>query len=315
MDRHLRHIARETHTPAADMKIALDAGGLRTGAATAAIRTRVHARGGQCTWAAASARLDAADGSIARYLNERNVGNRRRVTAKRLGRGSVTERTKYQIERLTSEEWPAQLLSQYGGRYSGETSYIVTPVGPTSTLLAETVTGRGEQYTKSSRWHKTDATHNYRLSLTRLLTSRRLGLPTRIDGHIVVAASTVRPQVYAVTLIKRVGKQVVCRQMYASDQGGGMWHLARTERGAVTALHRSRQETRARTDGLVTGGQCREWGWCRDGIRAWCAHHRITRDITGRLRRGVSSGALKRLIERHGGPRDSYERHLVAGGV
>jgi len=309
MDRHLRHIARETHTPAADMQIALDAGGRRTGAATAAIRTRVHARGGQCTWAAASARLDAADRSIARYLRERNVGDRRRVTAKRLGRGSVTERTTYQIERLLALAPP----SQYGGRYSGETRYTVTPVSPGVPISSETVTDRGERYTKSSRWYKTDATHNYRLSLTRLLTSRRLGLPTRIDGHIVVAASTVRPQVYAVTLIQRVGKQVVCRQMYASDQGGGMWHLARTERGAVTALHRSRQETRARTDGLVTGGQCREWGWCRDGIRAWCAHHRITRDITGRLRRGVSSGALKRLIERHGGPRDSYERRLVAG--
>jgi hypothetical protein len=308
MDRHLRHIARATHTPAADMTIALDAGGVQTGAATTAIRKRVHARGGQCTWAAARERLDAADRSIVRYLRERKIGDLRRVTAKTLGRGSVAERTRYQIERLFVTP-----LSQYGGRYSGETSCTVTPVGPTGRISAESVTQEGERYTQSSRWHKTDATHHYRLSLTRLIRARRLGIPPRIDGHIVVAAVRVRPQVYHVTLIQRVGKQVVCRKMHASDQGGGMWHLANTERGAVTALHRSREDQSARIDGRVTGQLCREWGWCRDGIRSWCAHHRITRDITGRLRRGVKSGALERLIERHGGPRDVYERRLVGG--
>jgi len=258
------------------------------------------------TWAAADVRYVAASAVLAVYHGERLTGDKRRRIASLPAPLTVAERKAHQLRRLVGSDAP-------GGDYSGVTSWRIKPVSP-GEVGAYTTTSTGEQY--PGRGHvnfRTDAVHVMHLSLTTLLAARQTPVPRTVDGNLVVSAKLTRPDIYAVKVVTQIGKQVDLRPMFVADQGGGQWYLGKTERGAATALNRSRRRvSESEKADRINAEVIRSWGWCSDGALDWCRANGITRDVRRRMKRGVKSGALSRLIHRHGGPSGTYERRLVA---
>jgi len=222
---------------------------------------------------------------------------------------SVDERKTHQVRRLVYQHVNPEA-------YSGETSYQFSAAKTPGGISAETVTSAGEQYSRQVTYHRTNAIHRIRLSLTALAAARRTGVPASIDGNAVVSAVMVRDGIFELIVIRIVGKQISLAVRFSADQGDGQWHLAKTERGAVTALNRAKRHDAESAAGIISGRTVSGWGWCRDGVRQWCHLHGITRDVKRRLRRGASSRAIARLILRHGGAKTGYDRRLLtAAGI
>ena len=269
------------------------------------IRSRIIKRGGKCTVKTARSRFDSAAETVTVYHQQQQLGDHRREIAAIAPPLTVAERKAHQLRRLVGSDAP-------GGDYSGVTSWRIKPVSP-GEVGAYTTTSTGEQY--PGRGHvnfRTDAVHVMHLSLTTLLAARQTPVPRTVDGNLVVSAKLTRPDIYAVKVVTQIGKQVDLRPMFVADQGGGQWYLGKTERGAATALNRSRRVSESEKADRINAAVIRSWGWCSDGALDWCRANGITRDVRRRMKRGVKSGALSRLIHRHGGPSGTYERRLVA---
>jgi len=301
--RHIRHIAREASRgiAAADIEARVAAGTIA--GAVEEIRDRIQRRGGRCTVAAARERYEAAAQDAEQYLLEQELGAVRRQKARTDQPASIEARKVAQIRRL---------LDDVPGRwYSGETAWVVSSAAR-GTATAQTETELGDPYPGSGGYgNKTDATHRIRLSLSDLAAARRTGLPRSIDGWQVCAAKQIRAGIYSVSLIGESRKRVMPRPGFVAVQGHGRYHLAKTERGAVTALNRAARADEESREARIDAATVSRWGWCAGGVRRWCERHGIRRDISGRLRRGTASQALARLVKRHGGPADSYERRLM----
>jgi hypothetical protein len=312
---HIRHVARTSGAPLADLRAVLDEPSARR--AAGCIRDRIRGRGHSCTWREATVRVERAQAALRDWRYDHARGEARRRRARLAPPLSIDERTVRQIERLTS-------LASLGGSYSGSTDYSVVSVRHAEPSAARTDTSRGKRYSGTTAWCRTNAHHKYRLSLSRIVHAKRAGLPPSIDGCAVVggellagarwsawdnASVETSPTVYRVELLEPVRKRVRLRHAYVADQGGGWWHLANTLRGARTAWHLAQGSRRwAHGSTLITLARCRAWGWCAQGIRAWCQEHGITRRLS---RRTTTAAALARLIGRHGGPTSSYDQHLV----
>jgi len=311
--RHLRHVARTSGVPLADLRADIEETSERR--RQTRIRDRIIARGGVCTWHTARARVARARLAVQRYERERGVGDDRRQTATRPARMTEEARLRRQIVRLTNG------AVVVGGDYSGETSHAIFPVRAGAAISARTVTSAGDPY-PGDNYRRTNARHEYYLSLSQILEARRAGLPATIDGAVVVGGLRLDriPRIYAVVLLTRSRKQARLRHCYVADQGDGWWHVAATERGARTAWGRAHRRLTAalsaqidcgdlERDMPITIARCRTWGWCAAGIRSWCAAHGVTRTLT---RRQTTPRALARLVQRHGGPDNAYDRHLIA---
>ena len=289
---HLRHLARTHKCTLRALRARVEHSTIAAGVASIQGPTRKAAR----------AEYDAAEAAHDTY--QRHVRKHlRRVAARETVDMTIAYRKKRMVWRAIGCDW--------GGEYSGDTgrAVVLCASGESS---ARTVTSRGEQYSSRCTYHMTDAVHVVHASLHDIYTARSMGLPARIDGQPVLAAELVRPGIYRVRLLATVGKQVDVQTRYAANQGAGRWHVAQTERGAVTAINRALRADEAARQGIITAQQCREWGWCAAGIRAWIARRGIRRDVARRMRDGVDSRALARLIARQGGPQTSYDRRLMA---
>jgi len=297
-NKHVRHLCRTHKTPLADVLAVISTNNKKD--AMSSIRKRVL-----CTWAAAEVRYFKANAVLDVLRKEVRVGDKRRKIARQPDPLTIAERKAHQLRRLVGSDAP-------GGDYSGVTSWHIKPVSPED-VESYTTTSTGEQYT--GRGHinfRTDARHVMHLSLTTIIAARRTPVPRLVDNNFVVSAKLTRPDIYAVKVVTQIGKQVELRPMFAADQGGGQWYLGKTERGAVTALNRSRRVSESEKADRINAEVIRSWGWCSDGALDWCRANGITRDVRRRMKRGVKSGALSRLIHRHGGPSGTYERRLVA---
>ena len=296
---HEKWIAKKHRIALADFQTAL-AECRTTG--TQSIRTRVLARGGRCTIRKAQQRYDKALAAAAQYCQEHEKGEQRRQLASVRPSLTIDQRRVRQIKRLLPF-WP-------GKRYSGDTVWRVRHCDA-GVQSADTDTSQGDQYSRGCTYKRTDAHHKMHINLSDLIAARRTPVPLTVDGWMVVRAKQVRDSIFEVTLIGTKGKSATDRQGFVAIQQAGRAHLAKTERGAVTALNRDMRrwdEDRLRR---IDASIVRSWGWCAAGVRQWCVRHGIRRRLEQRLRRGADSKAIARLIARHGGPRDSYERRLI----
>ena len=298
--RHISHSAKVARAPVRD---ALDAYNTLTVAdGVAAIRTRTG-----CTVKTARERLDAARAVVDTVHADQRRGEKRRANAVTAGVLSIDDRKSLAIRSMMYGLGGAGLPGEH---YSGDTLWRVIPVGRPD-VGASTLTTSGDQYSRRCTYRRTDATHRLKICLSDLVAARRTPVPASIDGEIVIRAQSIRENVYQITTIGTKGKEVELRHRFAADQGAGQWYLGKTERGAVTALNRSVRQRESVRLGKVNAATCRGWGWCSAGIRQWCDRHGITRNVAARLRDGATSKAIARLIGKHGGPVNGYERRLI----
>lgn len=334
--KHLRHYAKSVSIRLGDLRAVLDnfhlelptlrghheSGRFHVSARVAAktIRDRAMKRGGRCTHDESRRRAEAARDELNRpggYLDQRSKWQNRRDFRERWHRGAdqaiggcaefpalpLGRRKERMANSLRARCWP-------GGYYSGETDWELHMCSQDQLGDASTVLEDGGDYSRSCPYSRTDATHHIYICLSHLIAAHRCGW-TAIDGDLVTAAKEVRRDIWEVRLLTTVGKRAVARTRYAARQGDGQVHLARTVRGAVTALNRAARVDAEERLGQITGDVCRRWGWCASGVRIWCERHGIKRNTASRIRRGAKSHALARLIEKHGGASSAYERRIV----
>jgi hypothetical protein len=301
LTKHISYAAKMNGVPVWDVRIAYES---RTKTeAIAAIRNRA-----KCTFRQAGERFAAAQEVVLAVRAQRSKGYCRRKNAEIAPSQSVYERKTNAIRRIIGGALP-------GEHYSGETVWKISAV-PRTEVSAKTTTSSGEQYSRRVTWHKRDAVHWLNICFGDLVAARRTPVPASIDQELVIRAQQVRPDIYELTTIGTKGKAVDLRHRYAANQGGGQWHLAKTERGAVIALNRSIRQAETERLGKINATTCQNWGWCAVGIKQWCVRHGIRRNLASRLRKGAKSTAIARLIAKHGGPRDAYERRLLmAAGI
>lgn len=319
---HVRHVCRTHKVAQADFLAVTSTttnGMFSKRDAVAAIRDRINARrNGCCTLKRAMERYDLADRAVTEWADQRNVGRERRAWRQIAPRLTVEQRKVRQIKRILG----GMRRTANGGcahfrppAHSGDVTRIFESV-PTGNASAETVTSRGEQYSRRCTYHRWDATHTIRASLVDLLNVHRSPVPELVDGLLVLqVADTDREGVYKIKAIEIVGKRLRCVIKHVADQGDGQWHVAKTLSGAVIARNRAARVAESERVGMIDAAVLRSWGWCRAGIMLWCKRHNITRGGASttktRIAAGAKSAALARLILRHGGPMDSYERRLV----
>jgi len=304
---HIRHTAQRAGVAIADLSVIASSGG-GVAQTLAAMRDNLKRRGIESTIAQARERIEAARPALEQMANDIARGNNRRSRTARKPDLTLTQRTVRQINRLMN--------AIPGERYSGKTTWTCRPIRRGESPTAQTEKSYGEQYSSRCKYSKTDANHAYSVSLSDLIAARATGLPAAIDGWQVVRAKQSRAGIYEVSLLGSARNQARARIAFAADQGAGRWHLAETERGAITALNRSLRADEASLAARINSALCRAWGWCADGVRQWCERHGIRRAVSARIGRGAKSTAIARLIRRHGGPADSYELRLLrAAGV
>jgi len=296
--RHLKRLAAIHKVAIADIRLAIK---------RETISDRVQAirdRRKKTTIKQARALLGGIDAAAEQYREEHEIGRRRRGLSRvdPTDPTDPTDRRLHQARRLLGTSQPA------GAGYSGDTRWIISLTdGPTT---AKTTTDSGERYSGRAReYAKTDAEHTISVNLSDLWAARQV-LPDDIDGCLIVRAKQVRERVYAVRLLRTVRQRADYADMYVADQGDGRYHLAKTERGAVTALNRAQRADDASRADRISAAVTRRWGWCAAGVRQWCDRHNVRRDIRRRLRDGARSAAIARLIAKHGGPCDAYERRI-----
>jgi len=297
MNRHVKHLAKSHKIAAADLAAVIDLPTLA--AACAAIRKRTGKSA-----ADARKRYDAAIDAAAEYRKQARVGNIRRGKSAMPPALDLLARKIRQIDRI--------MPYKPGEYYSGKTSWTCVPIARGVTApYAATATEKGGQYYGRYHHRKTNAKHTYGVSLSDLVAARAAGIPARIDGWQVVRAKQVRADIFLVDLLGSTRNQATAKQCYAARQTNHQWYLCATERGAVVALNRDIRADEASRENRINAIICRAWGWCAEGMRQWCAKNGITRNLAARLRSGASSAALARLIRKHGGPSNGYEKRLV----
>jgi hypothetical protein len=297
--RHISHVAKQSKVPVRD---AWDAWAnmnctIKEGVDTIRFRAK-------CTVKVARKRYDAAMEIVDQVILERSIGKKRRYIAQLSPTETIQERKESAIKQLIGF---GHLPGSY---YSGDTSWEIEAV-PRNKVCAYTNTTEGDEYSRSCWYNKTNATHHLKICLVDLIAARRTSVPRYIDGELVIHAQQIRENIYELKTVTCKGKQIVARHRFAADQGGGQWYLGKTERGAVVALNRAKRQIEAVRLGKINAGVCQDWGWCAQGIKQWCLNHGIKRDLKKRLRQGTKSQAIAKLIEKHGGPKTSYERRLV----
>ena len=205
-----------------------------------------------------------------------------------------------------------------GGSYSGSTQRTIEYGEP----AARTVTSYGDRYSSRCTWSRTDAHHMYRASLSGLLRVRAAGLPINcpLDRAVIIDATHIRTEpegrIFAATVITEKNKSIELRDIVIADQGDGRIYFGKTERGCLMALRRSArsESTDPEIAGRVTQQKLsRRHGWCADGIREWCRHRGIHRDLQARLKKGTTRKALGRLLRKQNfTPATSYDNKVLA---
>jgi hypothetical protein len=300
---HAKHLSKKSNIPSSSIRIAAKyalEGGTQA-QAIADIRSGNHRRGGKMTFNKASERFCIALSVAREAKSDLLRGEKRREKRAGVTQGSTEDR----LNRAVNSLFPHR---GFGGDYSGTTTRTITYGEPS----VDTTQTCGDRYGGSSKYFQTNATHSISCTVSGLRSVIESGLPIWLgaDNAYLIQAAKTRPGIFKVLAVVAVGKQIRLRKMFIAQQEGGFFHLAKTERGAVTALNRSNQAPENER-GNINSSILRKWGWCREGTLNWCASHGITRNINARLRRGAKPLAIARLILRHGGPINSYEKRLI----
>lgn len=271
-----------------------------------AIRDANHKRGGAVTLKTARQRLDAAVPVAKQLLDDLEMGRWRQHRAA-VETPSLPERFAAQIAQRLRLHAP-------GGLYSGSTHWDFEHGSPD----AWTDTSQGDTYSGRCTYHRTNATHKIRATLSGLKRIADAGLPYSLprDDAVLLDVTTIRVEpegrVIAATIADGKGKAIRCRQVFIADQGDEQYHVAKTERAAITALRRAATANAPFVGPRVSATDLqKKLGWCGAGIRSWCAAHGIRRALSQRLVAGTSPQAVIRLVEKHGGPKDEYDRRLL----
>ena len=302
----IRHYARRAGITEGALRVALNRDATIQ-EKVLAIQARCRARGGRLTRRASRQRLDEAL-PVARQLTcDLGRGEHRRRGA------AVDEPT---LEARFSRQIKNRLYpSIVGGTYSGSTRWVYLRGDPDAhTTLAE-----GAPYSSGCKYLRTDAVHTIHATLTGLRRVAAAGLPYRLarDRTLILDATAIRVEregkIVAVTIVDQKGKAIRCKQAFVADQGGGQFHVAKTERAAVTALRRAAAANVPFSGSRVSAPDLQKTlGWCGAGIRNWCERHGVRRNLVSRLQRGARPQAIVRLVRKHGGPDDEYDRRLLA---
>lgn len=209
--------------------------------------------------------------------------------------------------------------ARIGGSYSGDTSHAVEWGDVAS---AYTVTERGEQYSRSCKYSKTDATHIVRLSATgvvELVENEALRAVSARDGlHLIRLAKDG-----AAVWVKTSGKQLTSEKGWIIGNGALCYHSTASREAAVKgyekklAIHNRQQaeaaerarahraspagkaERRARLVARLCGGitatlaDAQALGYCAPGIEQFQRAHGIgdTATLPQLIKSGNSSAA------------------------
>lgn len=214
---------------------------------------------------------------------------------------------------MEKAEEMALLAAKTGASYSGETRYTFTWTEE-GNPSAETVTARGDQYSRSCTYRRTDATHLVRLSpeWAPLLVERAdIAEVSARDGMDLIGWHPDG----RVCWVKRKGKAIMAEQGYIAHFGDTAHHStksqAEAEKGLAHKLSALRaewasleqerknaaewrkRERRARLvarlcDVSATVGDALAMGFCRPGIEAFQAQHQIGESAS--LRALMSTG-------------------------
>jgi len=174
-----------------------------------------------------------------------------------------------------------------GGRYSGGTTYSA---GWGSRTTAGTATSRGEQYSRSCTYAKTDASHNVAITpegIVDLLDAPTMAAASAADGLPLISylASTGEA-----IWVEVKNKRLVAVRGWIAAAGSGIYHsevsaedaargAARKDAAAVKAAARNAAGARADRRARLVVRLCRgatatvadalAAGFCQPGIRAW----------------------------------------------
>ena len=157
------------------------------------------------------------------------------TTQKRsLPAGTLVERAKRRRERLILDAAQGQIES-----YSGNTTATIHYGEP----AAETATSRGEQYSRSCTYVKTDCSHHITVAPDWFASVHLRGI-SRVDGLLTLAAEPVDAEgytVYRASWLRSKGKRLAAEHGFIAMEGHRVAH-ARTESGAKAILTRRANE-------------------------------------------------------------------------
>lgn len=204
--------------------------------------------------------------------------------------------------------------AKLGEEYSGDTRYLVTWGQSAS---ASTSTGRGEQYSRSCTYKKTDADH--------IVTLDPHGAPLLVE-HEALRAASARDGLHLIALypgdratwVKTKGKAIVSENGWIVGNATMVYHSTKSREHAQQGLTRKlaahEKEARerrltqreARRAALVTRlcngvsatlADAKAMGYCDPGIRAFQQKHHIGNEATLPMlvRTGDPSAALLAL--------------------
>jgi len=311
---HVRHLAKKFGVPSEDVEARLK---YNMTDGSRAIRQRFIRRGRKCTWEQARDRYDAAVVVVNKYLEECTKGKVRRDRAF-VPAPTLHERKLRQFLRLYDVGMRPQRMTARklpGGYYTGGTKWEVKFIPPDQDPYARTHIYDGGSYSRRCYYRKNKAVHEVGICLSDIAQVQRLGISPWVDDEMIVKATEIREDMYEVKTLITKAKRADYRTAYLALQRskfGDFTHLAKTERAAVTALNRHKRISEDFKTGVVSADLCASWGWCREGMRLWARSHNIRRRIKDRMKIGVRVESLSRLIKRHGGPKDGYEKKLLS---
>ena len=309
----ISHAARVNKMTQAAIRAALGAayGQTTKRDAVKSIRDATGRRGNPITYAAARGRLDAAAPVARKIAADLRRGDDRRHAAAIPAARTTKERKTAQITAILSEATPGRYL---GGRYSGQTSWVIGSGPP----AAKTVTNGGDQYSRRCTYRRTDALHYISTTVSALGRVRDAKVPVYLARDELIVLDVIETTTYQgrgiheAVVVRQKGKKLTTAAVFVADQGDGQYHVATSPRAAKMAITRAAETDTAQHAGRVTPSILRHHkGWCSKGIANWLTSHGVTRLTRRRLRRGTSYAALARLIQKHGGPADVYDRELV----
>ena len=324
--RALKHLAAEHGMRQNQLAAALEVAGRASGKATmlrtqaAVLRESTIARGGRTTHAHCQYRIEAALPVAEKLHADLERGRERQRRRDRQSPATLTvQGRKDRIVQMLLGSWVGSLPGQ---EYSGKTHYHVAHGEP----RAWTDISAGEPYPGNCTWRQTDANHHIRATISGLLRVRRAGLPFHCpyDRATIIDCELVRVEpngrIFKALAVTESRKSIRDVDVWLADRGNGQIHFAKTERGALLVLRRAanvaadRERTKAddATGTVTSTALSLRHSWCSGGIRQWCKKHGIRRNLDRRLKEGCSKVAILRLIKKHGGPSDSYERTLVS---
>jgi hypothetical protein len=203
-------------------------------------------------------------------------------------------------------------IAKNGGDYSGVVSHYVLF---TNGCGAETVTKRGEKYSRSCQYSKTDAEHcvtfNY-INAHTLKENEELVKISENDYLYLIELVPLKSGVFKATWVKNKGKQIVSESGWVAKMGDMIYHSTTSEEHCMSALKRkfklAKTQSREATMDRIKQAEIlkltdirRITGWCQAGCKAW-----LDRYMDGKI-----SAKREEVIEAAKKSDGYYEKRLL----